>query len=81
MPVSTGLTSSKQSMLLGLTEFESAGDTIVRGIDLALAGDEAGTAALMRKAGVHIRDGGRYFDLVARQPFVRRRRRPSLSPR
>lgn len=39
-------------------------------MDLALAGDEAGTAALMRETGVHIRDGGRYFDLVARQPVV-----------
>lgn len=68
MPVSAGLAGSKQLMLLGLTEFVSAGDAIVRGTDLALAGDEAGTAALMREAGIHIRDGGRYFDLVAGQP-------------
>ena len=68
MPVSAGVAGSKQTMLLGLTEFVSAGDAIVRGTDLALAGDEAGTAALMREAGVHIRDGGRYFDIVARQP-------------
>ncbi len=67
MPVSAGLANSKQSMLLGLQEFESAGDAIVRGADLALAGDETGVAAPMREAGVHIRDGGRYFDLVARQ--------------
>ena len=68
MPVSARLASSKQSMLLGLKEFESAGDAIVRGVDLAVAGDQVGATALMREAGTHIEDGGKYFDLVARQP-------------
>lgn len=67
MPVSARLAGSKQLMLLGLGEFESAGDAIVRGVDRAIAGDQVGATALMREAGTHIEDGGRYFDLVARQ--------------
>lgn len=68
MPVSAVLADSKQAMLLGLKEFETAGDCIVRGVDRALAGDEAAVAALVREAGTHIRDGGRYFTLVSDRP-------------
>jgi hypothetical protein len=68
MPVTARFTGSKQAMLLGLKEFGIAGDCIVRGVDLALGGDRAAAAVLMREAGVHIKDGGKYFDLAARQP-------------
>ena len=57
--MSARLAGSKQSMLLGLKEFESAGDAIVRGVDLAVAGDQVGATALMREAGTHIEDGGK----------------------
>jgi|GEM_PF-837501 hypothetical protein len=67
MPVSTKLAGSKQSTLLGLKEFESAGDDIVRSMDFTIIGDFASADPLMTEAGTHITNGGNYFGTAADQ--------------
>ena len=68
MPVSARFADAKGSMLLGLQEFESAGNSTVQAMDLALAGDEAAAVPLILEAANHASKGGEYF-ATAKQQF------------
>ncbi|MEN6343419.1 MAG: hypothetical protein ABFC89_12785, partial [Methanospirillum sp.] len=67
MPVSGNFTDTKQSMLLGLKEFEQAGNSTVRGMDLLLGGNEAASVPLIIEAGDHVSRGGDYFATAQKQ--------------
>lgn len=67
MPVSGRFAISKRSLLLGLLEFEAAGDSTVQGMDLALSGNEAAAVPLIVEAGNQVGRGGDYFKTASAQ--------------
>jgi hypothetical protein len=71
MPVTGRFADSKRSLLLGLLEFEAAGDSTVKGMDLALSGNEAAAVPLIVEAGNHVSKGGDYFK-TANEQFPKR---------
>lgn len=66
-PESGRFTASKQSMLLGLREFESAGNATVQAMDLALAGNDAASVPLILEAADHAERGAEYFATAKEQ--------------
>lgn len=67
MPVSAGFANVKDSMLRGLLEFESAGNSTVQAMDLALAINQAAAVPLMLEAADHVSKGGEYFATAKQQ--------------
>jgi hypothetical protein len=67
MPVSARLADAKQSMLLGLLEFESSGSATVQAMDLSLAGNEAAAVPLILEAANHAQKGADYFATAQKQ--------------
>jgi hypothetical protein len=67
MPVSGRLADSKRSFLLGLKEFESAGDSTVKGMDFYLSGNDAAAVPLIVESGNQAGRGAEYFNTAAAQ--------------